>query len=45
MKMNSETYKIIHEADPENPLVKAMDAEFQARIALANAMYALKEAK
>lgn len=44
MKMYSDTYNLIREADPEYPLVKAMDAEFQARLAYENAMAALVQA-
>lgn len=44
MEMYSATYKIIRDDDPENPLVKAMDAEFKARMALEEAMTALAEA-
>lgn len=44
MEMYSATYKTIREADPENPLVKAMDAEFKARLALEEAMAALTKA-
>lgn len=44
MNMYSKTYKLIREADPENPLVKAMDAEFKARMAYEEAMAALAKA-
>lgn len=45
MEMYSDTYNLIREADPEYPLVKAMDAEFQARLAYENAMAALAQAR
>lgn len=45
MEMYSDTYNLIREADPEYPLVKAMDAEFQARLAYENAMAALTQAR
>lgn len=44
MEMYSDTYNLIREADPENPLVKAMDAEFKARMAYEEAMAALAKA-
>lgn len=44
MEMYSDTYNLIREADPENPLVKAMDAEFKARMAYEEAMAALAQA-
>lgn len=44
MEMYSDTYNLIREADPENPLVKAMDTEFKARMALEEAMAALMKA-
>lgn len=44
MEMYSATYKIIRDNDPENPLVKAMDAEWEARLACEKAMAALAEA-
>lgn len=44
MEMYSATYKIIRNDDPENPLVKAMDAEWEARLAYEKAMTALVEA-
>lgn len=45
MEMYSKTYKLIRETDPESPLVKAMNAEYQAHFALEEAMKALREAK
>ncbi len=45
MKIYSDTYNLIREADLENPLVKAMDAEFQACLAYENAMAALMKAR
>lgn len=45
MEMYSTTYKTIRDTDPENPLVKAMDAEFKARLALDEAFRKLAQAK
>ena len=45
MEMYSDTYNLIREADPENPLVKAIDTEFKARMALEEAMAALMKAR
>lgn len=44
MEMYSATYKIIRDDNPENPLVKAMDAEWEARLAYEKAMTALAKA-
>lgn len=44
MEMYSDTYNLIREADPENSLVKAMDAEWKARLAYEEAMAALMKA-
>ena len=41
MEMYSDTYNLIREADPENPLVKAMDAQYKARLAFEEAWMAL----
>lgn len=41
MEMFSDTYLRICEADPENPLVKAMNAQYDARVAFEEAWMAL----
>lgn len=45
MEMYSETYKTIRNDDPQNPLVKAMEARENAKIAFEQAMAALATAK
>lgn len=44
MEMYSATYKIIRDDNPENPLVKAMDAEWEACLAYEKAKTALAKA-
>lgn len=45
MEMYSTAYKTIREADPENPLVKAMEAQQDAQVIFEQAMAALATAK